>query len=1302
MRAHSMTKPVSPVEAALKLLAQEIEQCALAERAGLKRRWHAARARLKSGKPADRLLADLERDIARSRAWVEARRAKPLRLVYPEELPVSQRREEILKALAQHQVVILAGETGSGKTTQLPKLCLELGRGLFGQIGHTQPRRLAARAVADRIAEELATPLGEAVGFKVRFSDKVSESTRVKLMTDGILLAEIQGDPLLSRYDTLIIDEAHERSLNIDFLLGYLKQLLPRRPDLKLIITSATIDLERFSAHFGDAPIVEVSGRTYPVEVLYRPLLAEDEDGVDRDLEQAILDAVDELARIGMGDVLVFLPGEREIRATAEALRKHHPPHTEILPLYARLSAAEQHRIFQGHAGRRIVLATNVAETSLTVPGIRYVVDTGLARISRYSIATKVQRLPIEKIAQASANQRKGRCGRVAEGVCIRLYEEKDYELRPAFTDPEILRTNLAAVILQMLALGLGDIEAFPFLEPPDGRAINDGLRLLEELGAITRQRELTAIGRQLARLPVDPRLARLLVAAQGLGCLKEVLIIASALAIQDVRERPGEFQQAADEKHRRFVVPDSDFLSILKLWEHVEGLRATLSENKLRKTCRDEFLSYVRVREWRDLHHQLAQEVKDMGWRLNDKPAEYEGLHRALLSGFLGQIGYKTADGDYLGARNIRFHIFPASGLFRKGPKWLMAAELAETSRLYARLCARIEPEWVEAAAGELVRRQYFEPHWEQRRAQVAAYEQVSLYGLPLVEKRKLNYGPIDPVLGRELFIRHALVLGEYEHRAPFWKHNQSLISDVEDLEHKARRRDVLVDEDTLFAYYDSRLPEGIYSGPQFEQWLKQASADNPRVLQISLDELMQREAGEVTEERYPEYWRAGELRLPLAYQFEPGHEDDGVTVSLPLTLLNQLEGRDFAWSVPGFRQDLLAALLKSLPKHWRKNFVPAPDFASALLQSIKPADGPLLETMGTRLFRMTGVNVPLEAWDWAAVPEHLRMNFRITGERGKLLAQGRDLEVLKAKLSGKVEAVVRESGETLEREGLVDWSCGSLPAIYETRRAGLPLRAFPALVDQGASAALRLFDVEAKARLAHRAGLRRLVFLHCSREYKYLEKQLPGLNRLAQYFQPVGTRADLLNDLVMAQIDRFLDGAWEVRSAEAFAAMVERVRAALVAGATEQGQGLDAMLKAWHELWQQVAMKAAGKGSAAHEDMAAQLRGLVFPGFLAQVGAEQLRHYPRYCKALTMRLDKLKANPGRDAEAMAQLKPWLAKLAEQTAKTPLNEWPEAVREIRWLLEEWRVALFAQGLKTAVPVSAQRVQKRWDEWVKS
>ncbi|MGA7800572.1 MAG: ATP-dependent RNA helicase HrpA, partial [Gammaproteobacteria bacterium] len=920
---------------ALAALAQDLPECMLADRGPFEKRLRALQRRARQGRAVDSGMKELSAAVARSRAVRERRLAALPVPQYPDALPVVLRREEIRSAIAAHQVVIVCGETGSGKTTQLPKICLELGRGVAGMIGHTQPRRIAARSLAARIAEELRSAVGRAVGYKVRFNDRVGQDSFIKVMTDGILLAETQGDRDLSQYDTLIIDEAHERSLNIDFLLGYLKQLLPRRPDLKVIITSATIDPERFSRHFDDAPVIEVSGRTYPVEIRYRGVEGGTSDTGERDLGQSVVDAVDELARAGSGDVLVFLPGEREIRETAERLRKHHPPHTEILPLYARLSAAQQNRVFQNHRGRRIVLATNVAETSLTVPGIRYVVDTGLARISRYSYRTKVQRLPIEPVSQASADQRAGRCGRVAAGICIRLYGEEDYQARVRYTEPEIRRTNLASVILQMLSLGLGDIERFSFIDPPDSRYVRDGFKLLHELGAVDGRERLTDLGRQLARLPVDPRLGRMLLAARDEHCLEEALVIVSALAVQDPRERPLDQQQAADEKHRLFSDPRSDFLGYLKLWQSYHEQQRHLSQNKLRKWCREHFLSFMRLRDWHDTHRQLKELATGMGMHLNQVAAEYDAVHRALLTGLLGNVAVKTDAREYTGARNLKLTIFPGSALARKGPKWIMAAELLETARRYAHTVAAVEPQWVERLAGGLVKRNYFEPHWEKRAAQVAAFETVSLYGLMLAARRRVNFGPIDPVLSRELFIRGALVQGDYQTKARFFAHNRALIEEIEGLEAKSRRRDLLVDEALLYRFYDERIPAGIYSGSAFERWRREAERARPGLLELTREHLMQHGAQGITQAQFPDHLEIGGLRLALSYHFEPGSDNDGVTATVPLAAVNQLAPEPFEWLVPGLLGEKVTLLIKSLPKGLRRHFVPAPQFADACLQA-------------------------------------------------------------------------------------------------------------------------------------------------------------------------------------------------------------------------------------------------------------------------------------------------------------------------------------------------------------------------------
>jgi ATP-dependent helicase HrpA len=1285
---------------------------------GMRRDQHGLRRRLDKfhqGRSVDdAAMQTLMRDIAASKK----RRARRLAALpvpsFPEELPVSARREELAAAIAQHQVVIVCGETGSGKTTQLPKICLSLGRGVAGMIGHTQPRRIAARSVAARIAEELDTPLGEIVGYKIRFSDRAGPNAYIKVMTDGILLAETQGDRYLDGYDTLIIDEAHERSLNIDFLLGYLKQLLPKRPDLKLIITSATIDPQRFALHFANAPIVEVSGRMYPVEMRYRPLAGEDEDSRDRDMQQAILDAVDELGRMDHGDILIFLSGEREIRDTAEALRKHHPPHTEILPLYSRLSAAEQNKVFQSHAGRRIVLATNVAETSLTVPGIRYVIDTGLARISRYSHRAKVQRLPIEAVSRASANQRAGRCGRMSAGVCIRLYAEEDYRNRPAFTVPEIQRSNLAAVILQMEVLGLGDVEQFPFIDPPDARLIKDGYQTLLELGAVNEARQLLPLGRELAKLPVDPRIARMILAARHEQCLAEVLIIAAALAVQDPRERPLEAQQAADEKHARYRDERSDFLAFLKLWSHYHEQARHLSNNKLRKYCRENFLSYLRMQDWRDVHSQLLSLVKQMGLRLNQQAADYESVHRALLAGLLGNIACKGEEREYLGARGSKFQIFPGSALFKKPPKWLMAAEVVETARLYARTVAKIEPEWVEGIAIHLVRRHYFEPHWEKDRNAVMGYERVSLYGLPLIPKRKIQYGRIDPKLSREIFIRSALVAGEYETRAPFFTHNQALIHEVEALEHKARRRDILVDEQTLFEFYDACLPAAVCDGRGFERWRKETEQADPRRLFLTKEYLMQRRPAEVTAAQFPDHLSLDGMQLPLSYHFEPGHPLDGVTLTVPLALLNQLTPQQLEWLVPGLLRDKIIALLKTLPKALRRNFVPAPNFADACLHAIlidssrQPSlsprerdrgEGGLCEVLAHHLRRMTGVSIPAEAWQAEALPEHLRMNIKVVAADGHEVAMGRDLPSLQGERGEQAAASFAErQSNDFEREQVTDWDFGVLPPQVEFEQHGMRLIGYPALVDEDGRVALRLLDAPGKAQTAMRAGLRRLYMLQARERIKYLEKNLPAVQTLCLHYASLGDCASLKVDLLSAIIDHaFLGDRPLPRNAEEFQLGKESGAAQLMDAANEICGWVGEALAQYHALMRRLngAVKPAWLKSLA--DIREQLQHLVYPGFVTATPYAQLPHLSRYLKAIDLRLIKLEQHAGRDAPLLAQFTPlWQAYSARAEKQRKLGTPNPALEEYIWLLEELRVSLFAQELKTAVPVSVKRLQQQW------
>ncbi|HEX2358002.1 MAG TPA: ATP-dependent RNA helicase HrpA [Micromonosporaceae bacterium] len=1249
----------------------------------------------------DRLAAEIdaaERRVARRRTAVPAVR-------YPDELPITASKDEILAAIRDHQVVIVAGETGSGKTTQLPKICLELGRGVRGLIGHTQPRRLAARTVAERIAEELGTPLGGAVGFQVRFTDRSGDDTLVKLMTDGILLTEIQHDRMLRRYDTLIIDEAHERSLNIDFILGYLKQLLPSRPDLKVIITSATIDPARFSAQFADAPIIEVSGRTYPVEVRYRPLVddaADDDEGEDRDQITAISDAVEELSSEGPGDILVFLSGEREIRDTADALRRLRLRDLEVLPLYARLSVAEQHRVFQTHPGRRVVLATNVAETSLTVPGIKYVVDPGTARISRYSQRLKVQRLPIEPISRASANQRTGRCGRTSDGICIRLYTERDFEARPEFTDPEILRTNLASVILQMTALGLGDLAAFPFIDPPDRRNIADGVNLLHELGALDLdqadpRKRLTVLGRRLAQLPIDPRLARMVLEAERNGCLREVSVIAAGLSIQDPRERPTDNQQAADERHARFADKESDFLSYLNVWNYLQDRQRELSSSAFRRMCRAEFLNYLRVREWQDLVSQLRQVTRTLGMATNDVPAEPQRVHQALLAGLLSHVGLLDAEKrEYVGARNARFAIFPGSALFRRSPRWVMAAELVETSRLWARIVAKVEPEWVEPLAGHLVKRQYSEPHWEKNRGSVVALERVTLYGVPIVAGRKVSYGRIDPELSRELFIRHALVEGDWETRHPFFHENRALLSEVEDLEHRARRRDILVDDETLFEFYDRRVGEEVVSARHFDAWWKRARPSQPDLLNFEKSMLINERAGEVSEADYPDAWSHGELRLPLTYQFEPGTEADGVTVHIPLPLLGRVDAERFAWQVPGLREDLVVALLRSLPKAVRRNFVPAPDFARATLAGVDPAREPLLAAISRELHRLSGVPVPAGSWRLDRVPDHLKVTFRVEDDDGRELAEGKDLEALRARLRPAVRQTLGAVAHDVERAGLRSWEFGALPRTVSQQRAGYAVTGYPALVDEGDAVAVRVLESEAEQWSAMWRGTRRLLLLTVPSPVQLVNVRLSNEAKLALSRNPHRSAADLIEDCVACSVDKLMaEAGWPAWDEAGFARLRDRVRGALAETVLAVVEQVRQTLVLAHDLERRMGGTASPALLPALTDIRTQLSGLVYRGFVAATGWWRLPDLPRYLRAVERRLDRLPENPQRDRELMLKIQEIQQEYAHLRGAVPPSD---GLAEIRWMIEELRVNYFAQALGTPQPVSDRRIWRAMDD----
>jgi ATP-dependent helicase HrpA len=1247
-----------------------------------------------------------------------------VRIQFPAELPVSARREDIAEAIRDHQVVIVAGETGSGKTTQLPKICLALGRGEGAMIGHTQPRRIAARSVSERIAEELGTELGDLIGYQVRFTDKTSKQSRVKVMTDGILLAELQHDRELRRYDNLIIDEAHERSLNIDFILGYLRQLLPRRPDLKVIITSATIDPEKFARHFAGpdgtpAPIIEVSGRTYPVEIRYRPLVQvpdNDEEGevLVRDQTEAIVAAVGELTAETPGDILVFLPGEREIRDTADALAKKAAGHGgglgafDIVPLFSRLSAAEQHRVFERHTRRRVVLATNVAETSLTVPGVTSVIDTGVARISRYSVRTKVQRLPIEAVSQASANQRSGRCGRVEAGIAIRLYSEEDFESRPEFTEPEILRTTLASVILQMTSLGLGDMARFPFVDPPDARNVRSGVLLLQELGALKvggRDRpRLTGIGRKLARLPIDPQLGRMLLAADRLGCLREVLVITAALSIQDPRERPVEHQARADQLHARFRDQRSDFMAWLNLWRHLREHQKELGSSAFRRMCRDEHLNYLRVREWQDFQSQLRDVCRQVGLTVpkgavstgSTTGADEEAVHQALLTGLLSHIGLRDPDRrDYLGARGARFSIFPGSGLFRSQPQFVMAAELVETSKLWGRQCAAIDPLWAERAGEHLVKRSWSEPHWSTKRAAVMAHERVTLYGVPLVADRLVNYGTHDPDLSRELFLRHALVYGEWQSRHRFLDTNRRLLEEAEELEHRARRRGLVVDEHTLFEFYDRLVPDDVVSGAHFDGWWKQQRRTNPDLLTFDPAMLLHEQADEVRPEDFPERWHEGSLELPVHYQFAPGEADDGVRVDVPLATLNRLGSEAFSWHVPGLREELVIALLRSLPKQLRVNFVPAPNVARGFLAAVPPGEESITEALARHLRAVTGVQVPADAWDWTKVAEHLRPTFRVVDDAGKTVAEGKDLEALKAPLRPSFESAMAsaaaESGIT--RSGETAWVFGTIEPTFRQVRAGHEVVGHPGLVDEVVSVGLRVHASVDEQEAHHRRGVRRLLALAV--EPPDLVAGLDNATKLGLAGSPYASVKELIDDCVLAAGGELVELAAPVWDAAAFGDLVDRARVELPDRAAAALHLVSRVLAEWREADRLLHGRVDLGVLPSMNDMRQHLGGLVHRAFVADAGVAALRNYPRYLAALGERRRRLDESPGRDLELIARVGEFQQGWDQRMAALPEGRPPgEGLERLRWLIEEYRVSLWAQHLGTAVPVSDTRLRK--------
>jgi len=1327
---------------------------------------------------------------------------------YPAELPVSERREDLMAAIGANQVTIIAGETGSGKTTQIPKMCLELGLGDKGLIGHTQPRRLAARTVAERIAEELGVEIGQEVGFQVRFTGEVGRSTKVKLMTDGILLAEIQRDRLLRKYSTIIIDEAHERSLNIDFILGYLKRILPQRPDLKVIITSATIDPERFANHFGTpgnpAPIIEVSGRTYPVEIRYRPLsqpATDEEDASDDELEEdrdpldAVCDAVDELAAEAPGDILVFFSGEREIRDAADALQSRiqsnrRLANTEILPLFARLSLQEQHKVFHPGSKRRIVLATNVAETSLTVPGIKYVIDTGTARISRYSHRTKVQRLPIERVSQASANQRSGRCGRVSDGIAIRLYSEEDFESRPRFTDPEILRTNLAAVILQMTAMGVAkgpkDVEEFPFVEPPETRAINDGVTLLRELGALAPPRPqgktgkaeaagdrnapngggLTAVGQKLAQLPVDPRLGRMIVEAGKRGCVREVMVLAAALTIQDPRERPTDKQQLAAEKHNRFRDENSDFTGYLNLWNYLQEKQQELSSSAFRRLCRAEFINYLRVREWQDLFAQLRQLARPLGIsldnkRLADPVGNHEGIHISLLSGLLSHIGIlDERKREYAGARGSRFAIFPGSALFKKSPTFVMAAELVETSRLWARVAAKFDPLWAEQVAPDLVKHSYSEPHWSSRQGAVMAYEKVTLYGVPIIAQRRINYGRVDPAVARELFIRHALVEGDWRTHHKFFQRNRALLNEVEELEARMRRRDLLVDDETLFEFYDARIGPEVVSERHFDKWWKDARRENPDLLDYDKSLLLSDDADDLDDSAYPKTWLHKGFELPLTYEFHPvapgsaPDPSDGVTAVVPVLFLNQLDDAPFRWLIPGQRVELVTALIKSLPKQVRKNFVPAPDVArqavAALEADFDPAKDDLEPSLELVLRRIRGAIVPPGSWNWDAVPPHLRMSFKAVDSKGKVLGEGKDLAELQEQLAPATRRAIAESlgatpsstapsgrgkgqggngkarggngkaqggsGKTsdggpqglqqatgvpgvqagagfVERDGLTEWSFGSIERQVSSMVKGHTVTGYPALVDQGTSVSLRVFQTAGEQLDAMRGGVIRLLALRVPAPDRYVLEHLSNTEKLTFSQNPHGSVSALIADCALAAIDKLTPAElpWD---RQAFDQLYELVRAELIDTVFSVTATVERILASTRRIEKQLKGTTSLALISALNDIRSQLEQLVYPGFVARTGYAQLSQLPRYLAAIEKRLDRLPGNVQRDALNMAVIQGLEDDYDDAvSALLPGRRAGRELTQVRWMIEELRVSLFAVELGTAYSVSEKRIR---------
>jgi len=1287
---------VSEVETELKQLGETIRQSFNKDKPGFKRRLKKLRDQLKS-KPEKNITTEIQRlkkQIEYSVSSLAEKYKKLPKITFPEALPITAKLAEIEEALKKHQVVVVCGETGSGKTTQLPKLCLQMGRGINGQIGHTQPRRLAARSVSARIAEELGTELGTAVGYKVRFKDQTKESSYIKLMTDGVLLSEIQKSPSLKQYDTLIIDEAHERSLNIDFLLGYLKRLLPKRPDLKVIITSATIDPDKFSKHFNDAPVILVSGRTYPVEVRYRPY-------EDITLSEAIAEAVDELLREKDGDILVFLSGERDIRDAAEVLAKKQYRHTEILPLLARLSSKEQNKIFHPGGLRRIVLATNVAETSLTVPGIRYVVDSGLARISRYSFRSKMQRLPIEKVSRAAADQRKGRCGRVAEGICIRLYDEDDFDGRNEFTEAEIHRTNLASVILQMAYAGMGEMENFPFVDAPDQRLINDGLRLLRELHAYD-ESGITKTGREMAAFPLDPQLSRMLVEAKQENCLSDMLVIVAALAIQDPRERPVEKQQAADEKHRQFEDKKSDFLFYLNCWHGYQEKRKELSQNKTRQWCSKNFLAYMRMREWQDVHEQLMYQLKQLSYKVaenkTDAEPDYDAIHRSILTGLLGHVGFKTEDGDYLGPRGRKFLIFPGSGLFKKKPKLIMAAEIVETQKVYARTNAVIQIQWLEEKAKHLLKYQYSEPRWQKKTSQVSALQSALLYGLTIYSKKKVNFGPVEPDASRKIFI-WALVHGEYEPGFAFITHNQKLMAEIHKLEAKSRRQDVLVDEQVLFDFYDKRIKEGIYNGPAFESWWKKEIKNRPDLLDMSRDALMQHDASSVSSDQFPDEMNFNGIRLKLEYIFDPKLKHDGVCLHIPMMALNSISAERCEWLVPGMLREKVIALIRSLPKNLRRNFVPVPDFADACLEGMAASDKPLTLELAEQLKRMTGVTIPFDAWQPELLERYLFMSFKLVANNGNTIKQSDNLLALQSGYESESrEQLMPEQLGASEIENITRWDFGEIPEQQMIEQAGVEITLYPALKKEGKKVALRLFENQQQATQSMQTGLRQLIRLNLSEILRNMQQTQKGLQAMCLLYRNIGSCQELEDDLLDSSVaDAFVLQPMP-HNADAFekvlAAGKERMGDALLAKYKQCSEILDL-----YQLIQRRIKKMPVSWLEAGADIQDQLQHLLYKGFLTDTSSENLSHYSRYLKAMIARLDKLEADSSKDRALRVKVQPyWDHYKSRLKSLQQQKRHSEVLDEFRWMIEEYRVSLFAQQLKTARPVSEKRLNQLWEQ----